>query len=117
MMVEEPRARNQALFRDVNERIQDVATDFRVTDEASFVCECADIGCTQMVSLTLTEYEHVRINPRRFAVLPDHVDPAIERLVEQNDRYVVVEKIGAAAKVAERLDPRVAERLDSRDPE
>ena len=38
------RARTEALFRDVNERIAESAERFSA-DSAEFVCECADPGC------------------------------------------------------------------------
>lgn len=41
-------AHNQSLFREVNERLQELADTF--SEEAGgtvFVCECADTGCTE----------------------------------------------------------------------
>jgi len=34
----------------------------------------------------------MRLNPRRFAVLPGHEIEDIEQVVERTDRYLVVEK-------------------------
>lgn len=100
------KAKNQALFREVNERIEDVATEFAVPDEAAFVCECGDARCTEMVALTLSEYVSVRSHGRRFAILPGHEDPTIESLVARYDRYAIVEKTGEAGRIADSLDPR-----------
>ncbi len=57
--------------------------------------------------MTIDEYEEVRADPRRFAVAPDHVETQIERVVEDEGRFLVVEKSpGAPAAVAEDEDPR-----------
>ena len=55
----ERHALNEALFRDVNERIAESAENFE-TDKTEFVCECADPSCTERVPATLAEYENVR---------------------------------------------------------
>jgi hypothetical protein len=44
--------------------------------------------------------------PTHFAVLPGHDVPTVERVVETNERYVIVEKFGEAAITAIKLDPR-----------
>jgi hypothetical protein len=48
----------------------------------------------------------VRRFPTRFLVKPGHVTAGSERIVELADGYVVVEKLGASAATAIRLDPR-----------
>jgi hypothetical protein len=100
------KAKNEVVFREVNERIGDAALEFGVPGEASFVCECGDAGCTDMVSITLREYNDIRADGRRFVIVPGHEDPAVERVVAGSDRFSVVEKLGAAGAVADELDPR-----------
>jgi hypothetical protein len=39
-------------------------------------------------------------------VLPGHEDPGVEHVVQQTDRFLVVEKEGQAAHEAEESDPR-----------
>jgi hypothetical protein len=102
-------AQNQALFREVNERVREVAEAFG--DDApsvDFLCECADPSCAATLSLTPAQYERLRGDADHFAVIPDsrHVVPDVERVVERHDRYWVVEKVGASAAVARELDPR-----------
>jgi hypothetical protein len=101
-------ARNQSLYRDVNERIQDLneAFDDVLSFTGEWVCECADETCTSPLELTLAEYEAVRSHPNQFAVLPGHVFPDVERVVEENDRYVVVSKLGKGGEYATQHDPR-----------
>ena len=103
-------AKNQSLFREVNERLQALADTFEwISETASFTCECADTSCVEQMQLTASEYEEVRSKPNRFAVLPGHVYSDVEQTVYENPRYAIVEKIGAAAKVAQAHDPRSAE--------
>jgi hypothetical protein len=96
-------ARNQALWREVNERIRAVAA---TSEHMEFRCECADLDCTQTLNLTVAEYERIRISGVRFPIAVGHNFPEVENVVEENEGYVVVEKIGIAAEEAERLDPR-----------
>jgi hypothetical protein len=107
MSREERVARNEALFREVNERIRQVNESLETSSESDFLCECGDPECTKPVSLTLAEYEQVRSRPTHFAILPGHADPSVEQVVSENDRFAVVEKVEpTAASVAVEEDPR-----------
>jgi hypothetical protein len=100
-------ARNQSLFREVNERLEGLAQAFQfVTEMSSFACECADLACTAMMDLRLDEYQAIRSRPNQFAVLPGHVYTEVEDVLAEHDRYVVVAKIGVGAEIAEENDPR-----------
>jgi hypothetical protein len=48
---------NQQLFREMNERIHEVSStlDGAGPGEADFVCECANTGCTDRVTLALVD--------------------------------------------------------------
>jgi hypothetical protein len=101
---------NEALFREVNERLKDRKKDDPGWALPSrWICECADDGCTERFEMSPLEYEELRSEPTHFGVFPseEHVSPDVERVVEQHDGYWVVEKIGEAAEVAEETDPRV----------
>ncbi len=98
-------ARTQSLFREVNERMEEIGRDARQVD-GELLCECANTECVKPIPLTRTEYEAVRRIPTHFVVAPGHDLPAIERVVEANERYAVVEKFGEAGATAVRLDPR-----------
>ena len=109
MFQEAQAAKNQSLFREVNERVKDVNASFNPLLELSdWLCECAIETCVERISMTPQEYETVRAKGNHFAVSPDdgHVVPEVERVVEQQDRYWVVEKIGHAGRIAENFDPR-----------
>ena len=99
-----PAARNQSLFRAVNEKLRSVETASEYTHGTFVVaCECADLGCVQTLEIAPDEYLAVRANPRHFVVLSGHVYPEVERTVGQLDGYVVVEKLAAAGEIAEQM--------------
>jgi hypothetical protein len=98
-------ARNEALFREVNERVQEVSED-RATVTNDYVCECGDSTCTQTVALRDDEYELVRADSLLFAVVPGHEILDVEDIVAQNQRFNVVRKHVAEAVLAQATDPR-----------
>lgn len=100
-------ARNDALFRDANERILATAEAYDA-QRAPFLCECADLSCRTVILVPLAEYEAVRASGRRFINAPGHETSAegAASVVERHDTYVVVEKQRHAGDVAEELDPR-----------
>lgn len=100
-------ARNEAVFRRVNERLEEVNAAFEsMVDDAEFVCECADIGCVERIELRFEQYEAVRDVPTHFIVKPGHELADEERIVESHGEYLIVEKIGHAGRRAADLDPR-----------
>jgi hypothetical protein len=107
-LVEERIARNDAAFRRANERISAAAETYGVDIPVPFVCECADPKCSEVVRLKLEEYEEIRADSRRFFHVPGHRDAegTAGVVVAERDGYVIVEKTGHAAEVAEALDER-----------
>jgi hypothetical protein len=102
-------ARNQSLFREVNERIVELSHRFGDVGRANaYLCECLNTGCTATIEVPYAEYERPRARGNRFFVLPGHEDLAVEDVVETGPGYVVVEKIGVATEIAEAADPRKA---------
>lgn len=101
-------AKNETMFRDINERLEQGLKQVRVQEELQqFVCECGSRQCTQLVSLTFDEYEAVRRDSRHYAVVPGHVFPDTERVVAGNDRFEVVEKMGeTGVRIADAADHR-----------
>ena len=98
--------RKQSLFREVNERIDELTEVLDLQEEMTIFCECGTARCHEQITLTGAEYEKLRRIPTHFAVLPGHDIPAVERVIAKNDRYVIVEKVGKAAFAAIKLDPR-----------
>jgi hypothetical protein len=95
---------NEALFRALNENVEQFHTD--TGGRLEFVCECSSPNCIEKVKATEAEYEAVRSKATTFLVARGHDDPAVEEVVEQVDRFLVVEKRGEAAEIAEQTDPR-----------
>jgi hypothetical protein len=69
-----------------------------------FICECPVESCTELVTMTLDEYESIRQEPTWFLTAPGHdatsVGAGAAVVVERRDEYVLVEKTGVAAEVA-----------------
>ena len=106
-MARDPRERNEALFREINERIEDVGTALAPDDvPMEFLCECDDQDCVEKVSATRNEYEAIRAVATHFVVLPGHENPGVEHVVQETERFLVVEKEGEAAHEAQKDDPR-----------
>jgi hypothetical protein len=101
-------ARNGAAFREANEEIRSKAAEWRMDGLLPALCECADLHCTEVVRLTPQQYEAVRSDARWFINAPGHQVNAKgwAHVISENDRFVVVEKIGEAGEIAEELDPR-----------
>jgi hypothetical protein len=111
------KARNEALIREVNERIAEVdkaADEGNVAPEQAlfeFLCECggedSQLGCEERVQMTIQEYEEVRSQDDRFAVHPGHENEALEWVARRNERVVIVDKRSEAEPLVED-DPRGA---------
>jgi hypothetical protein len=104
-------ALNEAMFRAVNERVEDMTRTFE-SDTGTFeiLCECADTACTERLSVPTAVYERVRADPTHFLLHGGHEDPTVERVIETHESYIVVEKEGRAVeRVVEQTDPRADE--------
>jgi ABC-type ATPase with predicted acetyltransferase domain len=99
---EQRAARNEALFREVNENIARLEERHGAAEtEAIYICECANAGCAEQLSIDPDTYRRVRAEARLFFVRPGHEQAEIERVVEHHPGYLIVEKTGEAGAVAE----------------
>ena len=98
-------ARNEAMFRSVNERVEEVVEPGS-DEEIDFLCECGDSHCIDKLTLKRHEYEHVRSDAAQFVVAPGHEIPDIEETVMRTDRFLAVRKHPEEADIAEATDPR-----------
>jgi hypothetical protein len=97
-------AMNEATFRKVNEGME-AAQD--QSGLMTFVCECGRLGCSKLIQLTREEYEGIRDDSQRFAIVDGHEILEAEEVVERHDRYLVVEKAGHPVnEIVEHTDPR-----------
>ena len=99
---------NEAVFREANERIQELNQTFAtITDKLVLVCECGHVKCVEQISMSPTAYEELRAESVHFAIVPGHEIPDVEQVVAQREGYDVVRKHdGVARQVAEATDSR-----------
>jgi hypothetical protein len=102
---------NEALFREVNERVEDVNKAFgSITGTFDIFCECGDPTCTERIHVPMEVYERVRSESTNFLLKTGHEDPTVERVIEDHEEYAIVEKEGMdVEQVAEETDPRSSE--------
>jgi hypothetical protein len=98
---------NEALFREVNERLEELAQGFAHPGKLDLICECGSASCASRIEMDPAEYEQVRSDSATFAVVQGHDIPDVEEIVERRKRYDVVRKrAGEAEELAEKTDPR-----------
>lgn len=102
---EERAAQNEVFFRRANEILGVKRQELDIQGASPFLCECGDPTCTELIKLSLEQYEHVRTRANWFLVGTGH-DEEIARTVERHDGYAIVEKSGVAGRIAEEEDPR-----------
>ena len=79
-------ALNEALARDVNELVDQVASGWFAPDElVEFRCECVRASCAERLTLTREEYASVRTDPLTFAVYPGHESLDVEEVVAHGE--------------------------------
>ena len=99
---------NEALYRTVNERIDDLNQVFgTLTNTMTVVCECGDGSCAQQIDIAVEDYERIRSEPTHFIIVPGHEISDVEDVVEERATFHVVRKhAGDAADLARELDER-----------
>ena len=99
---------NEAVFREVNERIEGLADTFDLKGQSlDIICECADAACVERISMTRTEYEELRSEAHQFAVHAGHEYPDVESVIAKLKGYDIVRKNkGVPKQIAEQTDPR-----------
>lgn len=104
---EERVVRNETTSREINEKLEQAHQQAAPDRHVRILCECGHARCESIVAITMPEYERLRSDPRHFAVVRAHAVPAVERVVYQNERFVVVSKReGLPESIATEEDPR-----------
>ena len=100
--------KNEALFRVVNERLEDLNEGFvTLTNTFDIVCECGRLDCMEQIVMSPAAYEQLRADPALFAVIPGHEARDVEEIVASHDGYDVIRKDpGRPEELAEATDPR-----------
>ena len=101
-------ARNESIFREANERIEELAASggIRESDPLRILCECGNADCKEPLRVSVSEYERVRQVPTDFFVAPGHMVPAIEKVVDSRQNFEVVRKLEDEGELAKKTDPR-----------
>jgi hypothetical protein len=79
-------AKNEAMFRRVNEAIEALSRESDETIEwspISFVCECGALECARVIDVQRAAYEAVRAQPKQFIVVPGHERVDVEAVIER----------------------------------
>ena len=88
------------IFREVNARIAEIVGTWEWEETQGFLCECVTEGCSETIELKREQYDEIRADPSRFFVLPGHERADLERVVERQVGFVVVEKPAGAGESA-----------------
>jgi len=96
------------MYRAVNLEVERVSEELGGgrNDRLEILCECGEDGCDTTLDVSRGEYEETHQQGDRFMVAPGHEDEQIERVVRRTPEYLVVDKFGAAERVAEAEERR-----------
>jgi aerobic-type carbon monoxide dehydrogenase small subunit (CoxS/CutS family) len=97
-------ARNQALLREINERLLELSEGSQ-DGSMQFVCECSNDDCTLTVTMNHDEYESIRAHSTFFVVASGHEIDAVEKVIDRQDGWTIVQKV-TASDFAVQTDPR-----------
>jgi hypothetical protein len=103
------KAANEAVFREVNERIEGLQRGFAVAQNQPLhiVCECDRLDCTSRITVSVETYESVRARSDEFFAVEGHEDRQVEEIVDSGPGYLIVrKKPGEPREIAEATDPR-----------
>ena len=97
------------MFRELNERLKELNEAFSlVVPVGEWICECVNDICMERIEMSVEAYEAVRRHGARvfIASSDEHFRPDVERVVEHNVGYWVVERTGHAGTPAKGDDSR-----------
>ena len=81
-------AKNEAASREINDQVEEAHQLDPPGRRFQIACECALKICGRAITISVDEYRHFRMDPRQFAVVPEHFIGNIEWI----DRFAVVAK-------------------------
>jgi hypothetical protein len=94
---EERLAKNEIHFREVSERLNEI----RRATMTDYLCECCATTCIETIELTNDEYKRARRRPTVFVLIPGHERIEVERVLENTERFVLVEKVVAVEEIVD----------------
>lgn len=95
------------MFRAANRKVQKQVQKDRLrkdgpdTTKLLFYCECSNLHCRDRIRLTTDEYESAAKGRREFVIIPGHENKAVETVIKESDKYIVVEKHMDPARVTQ----------------
>ena len=107
--IERRKAANEAVFRNVNERIKQLQHTFAVAEREplQMICECDRLDCAERVAISVDAYELVRSHSAEFIISPGHEDTQVDEVISTTSGYAIVrKKPGDPREVAVETDPR-----------
>ena len=107
--VERRKAANEAVFRNVNERMRQLQHSFAVAEREplQMICECDRLDCMERIAVSVEAYELIRSTPDEFIVSPGHEDTEVDDVISVTAAYTVVrKKVGDPREIAVETDPR-----------
>jgi hypothetical protein len=86
-------AENEHTFRVLNEGVREVEERVGADPSAArFFCECARTDCSEVVVMSLDEYQSVRADSSCFLIRKGHEVGDVEDVVREEQHYAVVKK-------------------------
>ena len=84
---------NQKTVRGANERLEE-AVEARVDGRGTvpFLCECADIDCTDRIEMTTSDYTAAHIDRHMYVLVAGHATVDGEEMVDDLGGYLVMRK-------------------------
>ena len=65
--------------------------------DTQLICECGDLRCNATLAATAADYARRSRGAHGFWVRPGHEMAGLERIVEENDDYAIVQKLVATS--------------------
>ena len=106
--------RKTALFKEVNDSMNQLLIQFHAEEQAAFFCECPTRDCARRVALTQREYEGVR-RTGGFLISPDC--RRWSGVLLRTSRYVVVKDFRVALERVQAGSPEPSRSAEPADPE
>lgn len=90
---------NEQFLESINERLK--ASLLEVREEAGedpdahfrFFCECSDLTCRERMHVRPSRLTAIHEDPDQFLLIPGHEILEVERVVDQEEDYLIVRKI------------------------
>ena len=81
---------NRRLFREVNGHMRDLNERWNEPiADSTWMCECANPGCSEQVGLSVPLFDWLRGEPRHYLVAPGHDLGELEEVVVAGPRFAV----------------------------